>query len=141
MPKVDVEGGTSFRAADEQSAQEDVFDISSFGDPLEALAPTGTLGDRTQVERELDLIAASIRTFHRLRPDQVLRYCAGYTARLTEMHVLLHRVESTASGRAYTRLRTQQVDKYLEELERQWKTASRLIEVMRQDLQMSGMSG
>jgi hypothetical protein len=137
MPIGKVEGGTDFRPQDE------VPDISSIdsmlSDPLEHLAPTGYLGERKDVEAELDLIAASIRTFHRLQPDQVLRYCAGYTARLTEMTVLLHRAESR--GREYTRLRTQQVAKYIDELDRQWKTASRLVEVMRQDLQLSGHSG
>lgn len=133
MPQANVEGGTDFRP------REDVPDISTIGgfyDPLEQLNPAGFLGTREQIEAELDMIAASIRTFHRLQPDQVLKYCAGYTARLTELEVLLHRVEST--NRQYTRIRTQQVDRYITELDRQWKTASRLVEVMRQDLAMSG---
>jgi hypothetical protein len=137
MPKSEVGDGTDFRPPQ----SDDATDITStgqafFSDPLEQLAPAGHLGSREQIEAELDMIAASIRTFHRLQPDQVLRYCAGYTARLTELRVLLHRVESLS--RQYTRLRTQQVDKYVEELDRQWKTASRLVEVMRQDLYLSG---
>lgn len=105
-------------------------------DPLDALSASGYLGTKDEIEGELDLIAGSIRTFHRMQPDQVMRYCAGFSARLTEMAVLLHRVEST--NRQYTRVRTQQVQRYLDELERQFKVASRLVEVLRQDLALIG---
>ncbi len=49
--------------------------------------------------------------------------------------MLLHRVE--ASDRQYTRVRTSQVEKWLADLDRQFRIASRLIEVQRQDLDMS----
>jgi hypothetical protein len=132
MPQAQVEGGTDFQPTDEVPK---ITTMGAFFDPLEQLNPPGFLGTREQIEAELDMIASSIRTFHRLQPDQVLKYCAGYTARLTELTVLLHRVES--SNRQYTRLRTMQVQKYVEELERQWKTASRMVEIMRQDLEMA----
>jgi uncharacterized membrane-anchored protein len=103
-------------------------------DPVSALGPPGHLGPREEIEKELDLIAAAIRTFHRKNADQVLRECSGYSARLTEMAVLLHRVEG--ASRQYTRIRTQQVERFLAELDRQWKTASRLIEVQRQDMEL-----
>lgn len=103
-------------------------------DPLDALGPPGHLGDRAEIEKELDLIAAVIRTFHRKSPDRVMRECGGYSARLTEMAVLLHRIEG--SNRQYTRIRTQQVERFLAELDRQFKTASRLIEVARQDIDL-----
>ena len=105
-------------------------------DPVSALGPPGHLGDREEIEKELDLIAAAIRTFHRKQADQVMRECSGYSARLTEMAVLLHRVEG--QSRQYTRIRTQQVERFLQELDRQWKTASRLIEVSRQDIALLG---
>jgi hypothetical protein len=41
--------------------------------------------------------------------------------------------------RQYLKVRTQQVERYLAELDRQFKIASRLVEVMRQDLML--MSG
>lgn len=109
---------------------------SIFLDPLEALGPPGHLGDRDEIEKELDLIAAAIRVFHRKQPDRVMRECSGYSARLTELCVLLHRVEG--SNRQYTRIRTQQVERFLAELDRQYKTASRLIEVARQDIALLG---
>lgn len=103
-------------------------------DPLDALGPAGHIGDRNEIEKEIDLIAAVIRTFYRKQADLVMRECAGFSARLTEMAVLLHRIEGT--DRQYTRIRTQQVDRFLSELDRQYKTASRLIEVQRQDLEL-----
>lgn len=106
-----------------------------FMDPLDALGPAGHLGPREEIEKELDLIAAAVRLFYRKQPDQVMRECAGYSARLTELAMLLHRVE--AGNRQYTRVRTQQVERFLTEIDRQWKTASRLIEVMRQDMELS----
>lgn len=134
--KAAVSDGTDFRPP---QAVNGTTQATFFSDPLEFLAPAGFLGTREEIESELDMIASSIRTFHRIQPDQVLRYCAGYTARLTELRVLLHRQE--AVSRQYTRLRTMQVDKFVEELDRQFKVASRLVEVMRQDLALSGHSG
>lgn len=108
----------------------------AFIDPLDALGPAGHLGTREEIEKELDLIAAAIRTFYRKQPDQVMRECSGYTARLTELAVLLHRVE--AGNRQYVRIRTQQVERFIAECERQFKAASRLVEIQRQDLQLMG---
>lgn len=104
-------------------------------DPVGSLAPAGYLGTREEIEAELDVIAAAIRVFHNKQPDQVMRETAGYSARLTELAVLLHRVEGT-QGRQYTRIRTQQVERFLKELDFQFKIASRLVEVLRQDLEL-----
>lgn len=98
------------------------------------LAPGGYLGSRRDIEAELDGIALAIRTFAMKQADQVMRECSAYSARLTELCVLLHRVE--AADRQYTRIRTQQVERFLLELDRQFKVASRLIEVQRQDLEL-----
>lgn len=92
------------------------------------------LGTRPDIERELDGIALAIRAFALKQPDQIMRECAAYGARLTELAVLLSRHE--ASDRQYLRVRTQQVERYLGEIDRQFKIASRLVEVMRQDLEM-----
>ena len=105
-------------------------------DPTVILQPAGNLGSREDVERELDLIAAAIRMFHSKHPDQVMKECSAYTARLTELCVLLYRVEG--QSRQYTRLRTQQVQRFIEELDRQFKVASRLVEISRQDIALMG---
>jgi hypothetical protein len=132
MPTSTVEAGTNFEP-DERPAT--VLFLNPFDEPMDALNDPGVLGDRQTIEKELDLIAAAIRVFWRKQPDQVLRECSAYSARLTELAVLLHRVE--AGNRQYTRIRTQQVERFLAEIDRQWKTASRLVEVMRQDIDLS----
>ena len=98
-----------------------------------ALAAAGTLGSRDQIEGELDAILVMIRDFWTQEPDLVMGYIAAMTARLTELEVLLHRVESR--DRRFKQIRTMQVQKMLDELDRQFKIASRLIEVRRQDLE------
>ena len=105
------------------------------GNVMAPLGSPGALGTRDDIEDELDGIAAAIRQFHIKHPDQVMRECSAYGARLTELMVLLHRVES--SDRQYTRIRTQQVDRFLVEIDRQFKTASRLVEIHRQDIELS----
>lgn len=100
------------------------------------LRAAGELGTRAEIQAELDQIAAAVRQFHARQPDQVMKECAAYGARLTELCVLLHRVE--AIDRQYQRVRTQQVERWLTELERQFKIASRLVEVQRQDLALLG---
>lgn len=129
MPSSVVTDETDFSAVPDDGG------LLLFMDPLDALGAPGELGTRELIEKELDLIAAAIRVFFRKQPDQVMRECSGYSARLTELAVLLHRVE--AGNRQYTRIRTQQVERYLAEIDRQWKTASRLVEVMRQDVDLS----
>ncbi len=94
------------------------------------------LGDRDAIQAELDDMALAIRAFHLKPADQVLRECSAYSARLSELKVLLHRAEGF--DRSYARVRTMQVDVYLLETDRQWKTASRLIEIQRQELFLSG---
>jgi hypothetical protein len=92
------------------------------------------LGSRADIEAELDGMAFAMRCFTLKQPDQVMREVAAYSARCTELCVLLHRVE--ALDRQYTRVRTQQVERFLVELDRQFKIASRLVEIMRQDLEL-----
>jgi hypothetical protein len=103
--------------------------------PVSALGPAGHIGPPAEVEKELDLIAAAIRVFHMKPADMVMRECSAYSARLTELAVLIHRVES--QSRHWSKLRTQQIQRFLDEIDRQWKTASRLIEVSRQDIDLT----
>lgn len=120
-------------AVQPQDAQ--VIPITGAAMPASGMAILNSgLGTRQDIERELDGIALAIRSFALKQPDQIMRETAAYSARLTEMCVLLHRVEGL--DRQYLRVRTQQVEKYLAELDRQFKIASRLVEVMRQDLEL-----
>jgi hypothetical protein len=106
------------------------------GSYVAPLGPPGHLGTRNDVQDELDRMARAIRQMHVKPPDMVMRECSAYGARLTELQVLLHRVESV--DRQYTRVRTQQVERFLNEIERQYRIASRLVEVQRQDIHLAG---
>lgn len=106
------------------------------GSYVAPLGPPGHLGTRNDVQDELDRMARAIRAFYVKPPDMVMRECSAYGARLTELQVLLHRVESV--DRQYTRVRTQQVERFLNEIERQYRIASRLVEVQRQDIHLAG---
>lgn len=92
----------------------------------------GALVSRATVEDEIDLMLRTIRTFWELEPDQVMRTTSALSARATEMSVHLHRLEG---AREWRQIRTMQVERVLAELDRQFKTASRLVEIRRQDLE------
>jgi len=140
MPTATVSAGNPFRR-DVPAAAADPTPPPAFTPTQGATANTGLavlnygLGTRNQIEDELDRIAEAVRGFFMLQPDEVMRYCMAYTARLSELAVLLHRAESY--DKQFWRIRTMQVQVYLDELDRQFKTASRIVEVLRQDLEMS----
>lgn len=94
----------------------------------------GALGSRQAVEDEIDLMLRTVRGFWQMEPDQVARLIQALSARCTELCVHLHRLEGR---REWRQVRTQQVERLLAELDRQWKLASRLIEVRRQDIELS----
>lgn len=152
MPRATVEDGTSLRsvpaATDACPLCGEVYAAGAIhscqtvappalpGNVAMLMAPLGYgLGTREDIQRELDGIAAAVRTFPMKQPDQIIRESAAYTARLTELAVLLHRVE--AQDRQYVRVRTQQVERWAAQLEFQFKAASRLVEVMRQDIDLA----
>lgn len=91
----------------------------------------GALISRDHVEAEIDLMLRAIRGFWDLEPDQVLQMISALSARCTELAVHLHRLEGK---REWRQLRTMQVDKLLSELDRQFKSHSRTVELRRQDI-------
>lgn len=135
MPTAVVEPGREdFSGPEPSSEVATSVPIYAFG--MAPLAAFGYLGTRAEIEEELDGIAAAVRSFSAKMPDQVMRECAAYGARLTELCVLLARHES--HDRQYLRVRTQQVERFVAELDRQFRIASRLVEVQRQDLSLMG---
>jgi hypothetical protein len=94
----------------------------------------GALASREAVEAEVDTMLSSVRTFWSLEPDQRMRLITAMSARCTEMCVHLHRLEGR---REWRQIRTMQVDRLLAELDRQFKVASREIEVRRQDIELT----
>ena len=104
--------------------------------PSEELAEEAAqvLGTRAEVEAELDLMFDQIRKFWQQEPDQVMRVISALSARASELWVNLHRIEGR--DRTYKQIRTLQVTPLIEELDRQFKLASRIVEVRRQDLDL-----
>jgi hypothetical protein len=94
----------------------------------------GALGSREAVEEEIDMMLRGVRTFWNMEPDHVMRAAGAMSARCSEMGIHLHRLEGR---REWKQIRTMQVDKLLAELDRQFRLASRLIEVRRQDIETS----
>lgn len=68
-------------------------------------------------------------------PDQVIQACTSFMARCTELHVQMVRVEG--SSRHIRWVRTQQLTKVMELIEFTYKAASRLVEIRRQDVELS----
>jgi len=92
------------------------------------------LACRSDVEDELDMMADMIKGFWEQEPDLVMRQVAAISARLTELSLLLHRAETR--DRQFKQIRTLQCAPLLVELDRQYKIASRLVELRRQDLDL-----
>lgn len=93
----------------------------------------GALQSREAVEDEIDVMLTAIRGFWEMEPDQRMKMITAMSARCTEMCIHLHRLEGR---RDWRQIRTMQVERLLAELDRQFKIASREIEVRRQDLDM-----
>lgn len=94
----------------------------------------GALASREAVEAEIDTMLTSVRGFWSMEPDQRMRLITAMSARCTEMCIHLHRLEGR---REWRQLRTMQVERLLAELDRQFKIASREIEVRRQDIELT----
>lgn len=95
---------------------------------------SGTLVSKETVEDEIDVMLRTVREFWSLEPDQVMLMIAALSARATELSVHLHRLEGR---REWKQVRTMQVERVLSELDRQFKIASRMLEVRRQDIEMA----
>lgn len=91
----------------------------------------GALISKQHVEEEVDLMLRAVRGFWEMEPDQVMRMVAAMSARCTELAIHLHRLEGK---REWRQVRTLQVERLQAELDRQFKLASRMLEVRRQDL-------
>lgn len=103
---------------------------------LEAMA-YGLLGTPQDVRAEADRIQSHLHALYQMEPDMAMRVLSAYSSRLTEMARLLFRLE--VSDRAYARLRTMDVAPLLEEIDRQFKLHSRMLEARAQDMSMEGI--
>jgi hypothetical protein len=92
----------------------------------------GALVSRENVEAEIDMMLRALRGFWQMEPDQVFRMSSAMSARCTELAVHLHRLEGK---REWRQVRTQQVERILSELDRQFRGHSRIVELRRMDLE------
>jgi hypothetical protein len=93
------------------------------------------LPDAPDLQEELDAMISDLKNLDLDLPDEVIRTCTSLMARCTERHVQLTRVEG--SNRHYRGFRTQELVKVMELIEFTYRSASRLIEIRRQDVELS----
>lgn len=84
---------------------------------------------------EVEDMVRVIRDVAEESPDLVMRTCMAYMARCTEIWIQLLRVET--NERRAKSFRTMQLQKVMELIEFEFKGASRLIEVARQEVELS----
>jgi len=103
---------------------------------LEAMS-YGLLGTPSDVRAELDRIQSHLHHVYAMEPDMAMRVLSAYSSRLTEVARLLFRIEIT--DRTYTKLRTMDCLPLIDEIDRQFKLHSRMLEARAQDLAMEGI--
>lgn len=108
-------------------------DGQHIGPSEDASRAVGALTDVSTIEEELDAMISDIKNASLDLPDEMIGLCAAYMARCTEIHVRLIRVGS----RAANFLRTQQLAKVMELLEFSYRAASRIVEIRRQESELS----
>lgn len=103
--------------------------------PLDTTIVDPTVGGSIDdVRAEIDDAFMDMKTFHNLEPDECMRMCGGHSARLSELRVRIERIEDWK--REWKSVRTRELEPTLEELERQWRNASRLHSVRELDWKM-----
>ena len=87
------------------------------------------------LEEEIMAMVVSLRELEDAMPDVIMSTCMGYMARCTEIYLQIIRVEG--NNRRLKTFRVTQLSKVMELIEFEFKGASRLIEVRRQDVELS----
>lgn len=85
-----------------------------------------------------DEVEAMVSTIHSVAaesPDQIVKVCMGLMARCTEIWIQLVRIES--SDRRAKAFRTMQLQKVMDLIDFEFRAASRLVEVARQEVELS----
>jgi hypothetical protein len=94
-----------------------------------------SLPDNPDLELEIDAMLSDLKEANMDLPDEVIQMCAAYMARCTELHVNIVRIEGR--NRHLKWLRTQQLSKVMELIEFTYRAASRIVEIRRQDAELS----
>lgn len=93
------------------------------------------LPDEPDLEEELDSMVKDLKALNLELPDEVIMVCTAFMARCTELHMKIVRVEGQVRGLKW--VRTQQLTKLMELIEFTYRGASRLVEIRRQDAELS----
>ncbi len=114
--------------------------MPSYQDPEDAppaAAPTSGNGDRLAALRaEIDGYHARIRSFERLETAEVFLQMSGISARMCEVRAQLFR----STSRHADRLRREEVDPLVEELDRQFRLHSRVEAIRQIDARLAGVA-
>lgn len=100
-----------------------------------ALDAVTSLGNTASLEDEIMTMVTTLRELEDAMPDVIMSACMAFMARCTEIHLQLVRVEG--SYRKAKTFRVTQLAKVMDLIEFEFKGASRLIEVRRQDVELS----
>jgi hypothetical protein len=87
------------------------------------------------LEGEVENMVSTLSSISGEQPDVIIRTCMGYMGRCTEIWLQLLRIEGT-QRRAKT-FRVMQLQKAMDLIEFEFRGASRLIEVARQEVDLS----
>lgn len=91
-------------------------------------------GSVDSIRGEINDAFADMRTFLSREPDEIMRMTSAHSARLSELRVMCMRAEDWY--RPARDLRTRELEPTIEELEKQWRNASRLHSVRELDWKM-----
>jgi len=86
------------------------------------------------VRQEIDDAFDDVKTFHQREPDEVFRMVSGHSARLAELRGRAQRIEDRAP--VWKAIRTREIEPALDELNKQFQIASRLLSVRDLDYRM-----
>lgn len=100
-----------------------------------ALDAVASLESTASLEDEIMTMVTTLRELEDAMPDVIMSTCMAFMARCTEIHLQLVRIEG--SHRKAKTFRVTQLAKVMELIEFEFKGASRLIEVRRQDVELS----
>lgn len=92
------------------------------------------LGSINSVRDELDSMNEVMKRFDQEEPDEVMRACSGYSARLVEIQRRIFRIEDVLTY--WKPVRTQEVNRLLEETRFQYEVASRILTQRKFDWEM-----
>lgn len=99
---------------------------------LSAVVPQ--LGSINSVRDELDSMNETMKGFDEEEPDEVMRACSAYSARLVEIQRRIFRIEDVLTY--WKPVRTQEVNRLLEETRFQYEVASRILTQRKFDWEM-----